>query len=189
MALMNRAVWNLALWNGPPVTQVLASPLQRMQLRAALIENLLLAAALIENLTLARAWTSAVNMAKPKTINFADYRSGDAFGMDVTITSWPVAETAAKIYVTVKRRVTDADADAIFQKEITASASADGVITTTGSSGTVTALVTVSKTESALIEPQRTYYYDVRVITADGDPWTPFDGTLYFKDTATDATT
>ena len=104
-----------------------------------------------------------------------DKVAGDALRIERTYTTLPVGINFAKIYLTVKRRATDTDANAVFQKQITASAGVDGQITdasTTG--GSIAFYFDLTTTETALLTPGQTFYADFQGITDDspGRPYT-----------------
>ena len=145
------------------------------------LAKICLSGALDYQVALATAWSCEVGMAKPVEIDIEDYIAGDAFIVSFSITSWPAAETAATAYLTVKDSLDDADGSATYQKTVTAVAGSHGVISTTGGAGSVTGYFLISKTDSALTSPRRRYFYDVKLITSDGDPWTVFRGNMIMQ--------
>ncbi|HMZ20377.1 MAG TPA: hypothetical protein PLD20_20745, partial [Blastocatellia bacterium] len=130
--------------------------------------------------------TSEVCMARPVVVDVSEFRSGDAFDFVVSPMTW-TDDPVVKIYCTIKRNLTDADGAAIVQKTITTTQTASGRITSDGGAGTLEARVIISKLESALILPDKVYHYDLRAITAGGDPAVLYTGRIKMRKTPTDA--
>ena len=99
-----------------------------------------------------------------------DLVSGDARQLTRTISDIPSGELATDAWLTVKEHPDDADAAAVFQKAITTTnADGTGQITDAGS-GTpwlVKVRFDLKDTDTALLVPGRTYYYDIQVKTDD----------------------
>lgn len=96
-------------------------------------------------------------------LQLLDVVQGKARDFDVTLSSSAGAlsiSDVAAVWFTVKERETDADGDAIFQKELGAG------ITLTGTSGdNVLALIQVTNADTALLTVGRTYFFDLQVDT------------------------
>jgi hypothetical protein len=106
--------------------------------------------------------------------------AGDYRGYQRRITGLPAEDAIAKAYLTVKGTATDAD-PGLFQKTITATdVAGQGQITDTGLvTGVAVLFFRLLTTETALLVPGTTYYYDVSVILASGAaPITPIKGTI-----------
>lgn len=105
---------------------------------------------------------------------------GDAKRIKRTYTGLPAGSTIAKAYLTVKARTTDADADALFQKSITASAAASGQITTAATtSGQVVFYFDLSEANT-LAASVKTYQHDIQVELSTGETHTMEIGTFQF---------
>lgn len=118
-----------------------------------------------------------------------NFAVGDDFDVEREITGIPDGATLTKAWLTVKTRPVDVDVDAIFQIEITtAYVSGAGQITDDGADGTGGVRFEVSKTNSALLQPERKYYFDVQVKSNTGKIYTPYAGTIRGRRGMTDAT-
>src|SRR5205809_4627538 len=96
------------------------------------------------------------------------FAQGDSVSRTVTVTSVPANDTLAKAWLTVKALITDAD-PGIFQKVIVPTATVgQGQITDTGVSGTGVLRFDLQSGDTALLTPNTSYFYDVKVKTASG---------------------
>jgi hypothetical protein len=107
-----------------------------------------------------------------------DFVCGDSLIVQRTIRRIPSGLTLTKSWLTVKDVVTDLDADAIFQKTITATLSSAGQITDTGSDGVGTVRFTLSHAETILLTPGVSYFFDIQVVLSDGGLFTVSKGTI-----------
>lgn len=102
--------------------------------------------------------------------------AGDDIRVDRTYPDLPSGETVNKAYLTVKQRESDAD-PGIFQITITGTLTSSGHVTD-GATPDVSLFFNILKTQSALLKPLVSYFYDVQLHTADGDIWTAEKGTI-----------
>ncbi len=100
------------------------------------------------------------------------FAQGDAFEIPRTIlVSDILPDTLSKAWFTVKRRQTDSDANAIFQKVITPTLASDGHIDEVGSddeNGHLYFIVTSTDTRSMAADIR--YFYEVKVLSSGGYP-------------------
>ena len=130
--------------------------------------------------------TAQAGCMQAKIVHLKDYTIGDDQPVDFTFTSWPSPQVLSKAYFTIKESLDDADADALIQKEITSTASSQGQITTTGSSGgTAIGYFIITKDDYGDIVPGRDYYFDIQPINDSGSLYTPIAGWITFKQGAT----
>lgn len=105
-----------------------------------------------------------------------DITAGDAGGIrrSYTIAPSTLSLTFSKIYFTVKTRRKDLDANAIIQKSITTTLTGDGQITkpATSPDQVIQFYVLLTKEETALLQPGKSYWYDFQGITNLGEPYT-----------------
>lgn len=88
-----------------------------------------------------------------------------------TVDITPIGDTLARAWFTVKEDPLDLDADAIFQKEITGTLSADGQIDNTGSGSpldTAHLYFLLPSADTLLLEPERYYYFDIKGKSTSG---------------------
>jgi hypothetical protein len=132
---------------------------------------------------------SANNMIA-KNVRLKDYVIGDDTEIAFELTEWPAGVVLAKAYFTVKRSLSDADAEAVIQREVTTILSAEGQVTASGSNGTATGyfLIRHQDSEWADIKPGSPYHFDIQPITDQSTVQTPIIGTISFQKGATDAT-
>jgi hypothetical protein len=131
---------------------------------------------------------NAVNMIA-KNVTLKDYVIGDDTEIAFQLTDWPAGVVLAKAYFTMKESLNDGDADAIIQREITISLSAEGQITANGTSGTAEGyfLIRHQDSEWSDIRPRQPYQFDIQPITDQSTVQTPIIGTISFQKGATDA--
>ena len=101
-------------------------------------------------------------------MNFTHVR-GDTLYLSLQVTDaetkQPVDITGWIVYFTVKGKPTDGDDQAVLQKVITVSEGAEGKVT-----------ITCLNTEMELTPAK--YYYDIQMITAQGEVFTPIIGQI-----------
>jgi len=101
------------------------------------------------------------------TLNeISDFFVGDNVDIERDISNIPVGETLTTAWFTVKRKITDTDADAIMQKVINSGSNGDGVISDIGIDGTGHVKFTLSSSETLLLSPSSEYFYDIQVKTS-----------------------
>lgn len=100
-------------------------------------------------------------------------KRGDTIDLEVTAArdGSPVDLTSADLWCTGKRKLKDADEDAIFQKTL-----GDGIVLIDPEEGT--ALVTIDPADTAVLTKQTTVYTDIQMIEASGRVTTIASGTL-----------
>lgn len=102
-----------------------------------------------------------------------DFAVGDDITVERTITAVPSGQTITNAWFTVKRRISDTDAQAIFQKTITSSLTSAGQIDDTGADGTAHLLFYILAAETVLLTPDSSYRYDIQVKLSGGTISTP----------------
>lgn len=108
-----------------------------------------------------------------------NFAVGDDFDVERTITGVPSSATLVQAWLTVKNRITDADAQAVFQVSIaSAYVAGSGQITDTGADGTGEVRFEVTKANSLLLTPGKGYHFDVQVESSTGKIYTPYAGTM-----------
>lgn len=118
----------------------------------------------------------------------AGFVSGDSLRVKRTYTDLPVGLIFTKIYLTIKKRKTDSDAQAIIQKFITNILTVAGQITDDGTDeGTIAFFFSFAPNETALLTPNDTFYYDIQGITSASEPYTFELGTIVMEQGITDA--
>ena len=101
----------------------------------------------------------------------------------VTLNAAPYNLTGLYLWFTAKRKLSDADGAAVFQKTVGAGITLDGG---TGGTGDILILPTNS---SGLPDKMTTLYYDLQMKTATGEIYTPSQGELLFEADVTKAIT
>lgn len=119
-----------------------------------------------------------------------DFVVGDDLKIVRTVTTIPAGDSLAKAWLTVKRRESQTDAEATFQKVITGSyAAGQGHITDSGAGDTIGGLFfELLAADTVLLTGDVSYYFDVQVKTANGAIYTPEKGTLTGRKQVTQAT-
>jgi hypothetical protein len=113
---------------------------------------------------------------------------GDAIRIVRTYTGLPSGATVSKAYLTCKKKLTLVDADALFQKEITASSSADGHVTdATSTDGQIGMYFDIAEADTTSAKALTNYYYDVQIELSGGETHTLEIGTIGFIKGVTDA--
>lgn len=108
-----------------------------------------------------------------------DFAAGDDISIERTITTVPSGQTMTTAWFTVKRKVSDTDIQAVFQKEVTSSLVAgEGQIDDTGADGTGHIIFYVVAAETALLTPFSEYRYDIQVKLSGGGVATPEIGVI-----------
>lgn len=90
-------------------------------------------------------------------------------------------DTLAKAWFTVKRRTVDSDAQAVIQKVITPTPSADGQIDNVGSASPLTSATMyflLTADETAALSDKVLYYYSIKALSLGGAPKTIESGRL-----------
>jgi len=122
-------------------------------------------------------------------VRIVDYVGGDDLRISRTYTELPGGIAVSKGYLTIKRLATSADADAIIQKQITASEGIAGQITddtTTG--GSIALHFDLTGAETGMMTPLVPYHYDVQIISQAGAIYTCEKGVMVMQQGVTDAT-
>jgi hypothetical protein len=115
--------------------------------------------------------------------------AGADYDYRVTVISLPIDVEIDKAWFTVKNSKDDADALAVFQKIITDSyVVGKGQIEDIGTDGTAVVLFELTDTETALLDEDKTYYFDVKVKTTAGKLHIPVSGIVYPTGQVTRAT-
>ncbi len=101
-----------------------------------------------------------------------DIVCGEEFEVPRTVVvSDILPDTLAKAWFTVKRRIWDTDAVAVFQKTITTSLNGDGQITVIGATDVDAELYfLLSASDTALLDPNVLYFYDIKCLSSAGAP-------------------
>ena len=108
-----------------------------------------------------------------------DFAAGDDISVERTITTVPSGQTMTLAWFTVKRKISDSDAQAIFQKQITPSFAANiGQIDDTGADGTGHLLFYLVADNTELLTPYSEYRYDIQVKLSGGGIATPEIGVI-----------
>lgn len=107
-----------------------------------------------------------------------DIVAGNDYTLTRTITAVPAGAVLAKAWLTVKRRRSDADADAIAALEITSTVSASGQITDTGADTSGAVVFYLSDTQTGAMLSGRWYAFDLKVLTDGGALYTPESGRM-----------
>lgn len=111
---------------------------------------------------------------------------GDDIEVRRTITRIPTGQTVSKAWLTIKTDIAHTDAEAVVQKEIdTNSVAGVGQIENTGGAGTAVLRFELTKTDTKLLAPGKSYYHDVQLLTSAGKISTPFRGKTAAKSQVT----
>lgn len=119
------------------------------------------------------------------------YVAGDSVDIERDVTNVNPIDPLVKAWITIKatRAATD---PGLVQKVITTTMTSSGQIGQDGSAaqgnGIASVYFPLSKTDTALLGPFTTYWYDIQVLTASGYLYTPEVGRLEFGRGVTDAT-
>ena len=124
-------------------------------------------------------------------VKVRDLVAGDTWKFIRTYTGLPTGVTISKVYLTIKANETDADAAALVQKSITASATSDGQITDADSSGDgeIAFNIVVGAASSDDLTPEVDYFYDFQGIDSNGYVYTFEKGKITPMQGITDAAT
>ncbi len=119
-----------------------------------------------------------------------DFVAGDNIDITKTITNVPVGQTITKAWFTVKTSKTLADANAVFQKTITAANQAGvGVILDDGAADQIAKVFfELTNSNTSLLAENVIYHYDIQVLTSAGKIYTPEVGVMKLKGEATKST-
>ncbi len=100
----------------------------------------------------------------------SDFVQGDARELPRTVVVADILpDTLSKAWFTVKRRLTDSDADAIIQKTITAIVSLDGQIDNVGAADANGHLVFyLSAADTNSLAAGVRYFYDIKALSTGG---------------------
>lgn len=107
-----------------------------------------------------------------------EFVAGDDLSVERTVTGVPATTTLTNAWFTVKRKLTDADADAILQKIITSVSTSSGQIDDTGADGTGHVIFLLVPADTVLLTPLSEYHYDIQVKTSAGKIYTPESGKI-----------
>jgi hypothetical protein len=108
----------------------------------------------------------------------SDLVIGDDYDIDRDITVIPVDAQLTTAWLTIKKSLEDDDSDAVIQKTINPTGDTDvGQITDPGNSdGVGHVLFQLTHDETAALEADMAYYYDIQVRTDTGKIYTPESG-------------
>ncbi len=120
----------------------------------------------------------------------SDFAQGDSFEIPRVVTIDDIRPAViSKAWFTVKLRLTDSDADAIFQKAITSLLTVQGQIDEDGSTpdadGHLTFLVSAADTASMAAGVR--YFYDVKALSSAGSTRILEEGRIYCRAAVTRA--
>lgn len=106
--------------------------------------------------------------------------AGDDWTIRRRVPNVPSGQQIAEAWFTVKENLEQEDSAAIIQKHVTSTVEEVGVgqIEQTGASGTAIIRFDLVPSETVLLKPWMTYYYDFQVLTNIGKYDTPDDGTI-----------
>jgi len=123
-------------------------------------------------------------------VRIVDFIGGDDLRISRTYTQLPEGIIISKGYLTIKRRaVDDADAEAIIQKQITASESIAGQLTdATTTGGSIDLYFDLTSDETATLTPLIPYQYDIQIISLAGAVYTCEKGVIVMQQGVTEAT-
>jgi hypothetical protein len=106
---------------------------------------------------------------------------GNDFVVRRTYTTLPAGTVITKAWFSVKKSEKESDAQALIHKEITASPSANGHITTANTAGgTLAMYFEPSRNETINAKPDLQYFEGVRVLASDGKIHDMEKGTISF---------
>lgn len=121
-------------------------------------------------------------------VKIADVPIGGDVRIKRTYNQLPTGVTITKAWCTVKKKDTDPDAQAVFQKVIAASAGPTGHITDASTvNGDLAMYFDLSKTDTALAKAGFDYEHDVQVLTTTGEIHTMEKGAPIFINRVTKA--
>lgn len=122
-------------------------------------------------------------------LTISGFVRGDDLDIVRSITNIPSGQVVSKMWLTIKNRFTDTDAQAVIQKIITsAQTTGQGVISNIGASGTAAALFTLTHDDTILLRADREYFYDVQLLTDADKIYTPENGVIVALPSVTSAT-
>lgn len=137
--------------------------------------------------SLAITWTDARTIALAEDAMTAynselrDIVIGDDRRIERTFTGLPTGHTVTRAWLTIKKRPSDADINALIQKTITASQTDDGQITDASSSGgSIAMYFDLDTTDTNGMPTRKPCHYDIQVKTDAGDIHTLEVGTVVF---------
>lgn len=107
-----------------------------------------------------------------------NFVAGDDFTIERTITAVPSGQTITNAWFTVKRKISDSDGLAVFQKTITSAANGDGQIDDTGADQTGHVVFYLLAADTELLTPYSDYRYDIQVKLSGGGISTPELGVI-----------
>lgn len=120
-----------------------------------------------------------------------DKTAGDDWTIRRNVVNVPASQSIVKAWMTVKKNLEDADADAIIQKVVDSPIDTPGTgqIENDGASTHIAIIrFDLTNEETALLEPYTTYFYDIQVQTSTDKYDTPDDGTIIAKPQITQST-
>lgn len=114
---------------------------------------------------------------------------GDKWLVRRNVVGIPNGLTITDAWMTVKSNLEDSDANAIFQNHITSVSGVAGQIENNGAGGTAVLRFDLTGSQTLLLAPFVSYYYDVQVKDSDGELDTPDTGVIIPTGQVTKATT
>lgn len=141
----------------------------------------------IDARTLAPTWHDERSITLSETTMTAfneelkDIVIGDDRRISRVYATLPTGYTISKAWLTIKKRQTDADVDALIQKTITASLTDAGQITDASTaSGSIALYFDLDTTDTDGMPTRKPCHYDIQIKTSDGDIHTLEMGTVTF---------
>lgn len=110
------------------------------------------------------------------TQQITDMVTGDDYDFDLLVTDIPVGQAVVSGWLTIKRYSTDADADAVVQKNVGTTLTSAGQITISGVYTRV--YISLSSADTRLLNSAGEYVYDVQIRTDAGKNKTIDGGTI-----------
>ncbi len=107
-----------------------------------------------------------------------DFVCGDSLRIDRTVRGIPSTLTITKSWFTVKTNATDVDASAVLQLSVTSTLTSSGQVTDTGSDGTGAVRFTVAPSQTLLLTPGFSYYFDIQILLSDSGLYTISKGSI-----------
>ena len=107
-----------------------------------------------------------------------DFVCGDSLRIDRTVRGIPSTLTITKSWFTVKTNATDVDASAVLQLSVTSTLTSSGQVTDTGSDGTGAVRFTVAPSQTLLLTPNISYYFDIQILLSDSGLYTISKGSI-----------
>jgi len=98
--------------------------------------------------------------------------------VNLSLTGLPTGRTITAASLLIKTRQSDADAEALITKTITATQSASGQITDAGTDATAAVYCDISHTDSAGLTANKIYHYFIKLTCSDGVIDIPIRGQL-----------